>query len=542
MNEIGRAALLLLCPVAAYGAAAGFAGAFGDGRLRLAESARRATYAAFFLALLGVGALEWGLLSRDFANLYVYQHTSRDLSFVYTISALWAGNAGSLLLWLLLLTFGAALLSARSVNKKASVPGTPGHTRVPDRAFACAASVVTALVLCFALVAAFLPGSNAFATLPAASPAPQDGAGLNPLLLNAGMVIHPLTVYLGFVGLAVPFALVMGALLARAPEHQDIMAWTRSSTVFAWLFLTLGNIIGAWWAYVTLGWGGYWTWDPVESASLMPWLLSTGLLHSLLMPAQRLRLTHSSVWLAVGSFLLTLFAVFVTRSGIAESVHAFTGGSAAYTYGVLPAAASVFSLLVVLVRREQLGSPGGITRKATTDAPARDEALPAPPGTAAPAMSTRRAALIAAVLLFAATTAVILFGVVSPLLGGLFGAQRAELGPPTSPPRPALSGWHFSHCSAPAAFPNGATCLPDHLLSVSWPQHLPPPSPLCSCPSSPAAPRGRQSPLASPPSPRALSPCGSSWRCAGLPPATREAAGARPGACGAMEHGSCTWA
>jgi cytochrome c-type biogenesis protein CcmF len=284
------------------------------GRRPLAE--RIGLWSLYAQLVLVVGAfllLMAAFLSRDFGNLYVYEHSSRALSGWYTVSALWAGNAGSLLLWFLMLAaFGAA--AARTAWRREG-PAASGGRMVPY-----VVAILSSMGLFFSLLLLFGPSCNPFAANTVS--APTDGLGLNPMLQNPGMVIHPLTLYAGYVATAVPFAL----LLAGLSNKTAFAAWVgalRRWTLAAWLFLTIGNVVGAWWAYVTLGWGGYWAWDPVENASLIPWLTATALLHATVMAQRK---GTQRVWMALltaVTFLLTVFGTFLTRSGVAASVHAF---------------------------------------------------------------------------------------------------------------------------------------------------------------------------------------------------------------------------
>lgn len=409
MNDIGNASLLLLLLVGTFGATAGFAGAFLKGRQRLAESARRASYASFALALIASICLQYALLSRDFSNIYVYEHTSRDLPLAYTFSAFWSGNGGSLLLWLLLVTLCGAVLAWRSARAAARIGATPA-TRPSEneqRPFALAAAIMAFLSFVFCLILVIVRDANPFVTIAAGHAVPADGLGMNPQLVNLGMVIHPVAIYLGFVALAVPFALTMGWLLAEG-GRRTVLEWTSRWTLFAWLFLTLGNVTGAWWAYVTLGWGGYWAWDPVENASLIPWLIATALAHSLLAGTRRRDgFIHWDVWLAVAGFVLTIFGTLITRSGLTGSVHAFGDTSLGPFFVALIAVTLIFAGIVVWRRRGLL----------------------APASAASSAGSTRRVAFFTNNIVLAAMGALVLYGVLAPVLREAISGERMDLGP-----------------------------------------------------------------------------------------------------------------
>jgi cytochrome c-type biogenesis protein CcmF len=303
MPELGRAALVLCLGLALY---ALFAGAYAAAtrRRRLARSAQNALLAAFGTAAVASSVLLSALLRKDFSFVYVADHTSLELPRPYTISAFWGGQEGSLLLWLLVLTgFSAAAVAfARRTG--------------PD----IIAWVVPVLGLVTTFFAFMLVAvSSLFAT----QVAPPDGAGLNPSLQNPYMMIHPPCLYLGYVGLTIPFAFAMGALLARRTDELWIVA-TRRWTLFAWTALGVGQLLGSHWAYVEVGWGGYYAWDPVENAALMPWLAATAFLHSVMIQEKRGMLKVWNMLLVILAFCLALFGTFLTRSGVISSIHSFT--------------------------------------------------------------------------------------------------------------------------------------------------------------------------------------------------------------------------
>jgi cytochrome c-type biogenesis protein CcmF len=306
MPELGRAALIVCLGLAVYAVAAGSYAAWKR-RRRLAESAENAILASFGAALVASAVLLAALLQRDFSFVYVYEHSSIELPRAYTISAFWGGQEGSLLLWLLILTgFSAvAVLLARRSWRSLLAWTVP---------------VLGGVIVFFSLV--LVAVASPFAT----QAAPADGLGLNPSLQNPYMLVHPPMLYLGFVGLTIPFAFAMGALAARRADELWIVV-TRRWTLVAWTFLGFGQLLGAHWAYVEVGWGGYFAWDPVENAALMPWLAATAFLHSVMIQEKRGMLKIWNVLLVVGAFALALFGTFLTRSGILSSIHSFTEGS-----------------------------------------------------------------------------------------------------------------------------------------------------------------------------------------------------------------------
>jgi cytochrome c-type biogenesis protein CcmF len=304
--ELGRAALVVCLGLALYALVAG-AYAARTRRRRLAHSAQNAILAAFGAVVVASGVLLAALLRHDFSFEYVASFTSRELPTGYTISAFWGGQEGSLLLWLLVLTgFSAAavLLNRRTAR-----------------------DLIAWVVPVLALVIVFF----SFMLVAVSSPfdtrvAPLDGAGLNPSLQNPYMMAHPPFLYLGFVGLTVPFAFAIGSLLARRTDEAWIVA-TRRWTLAAWTFLGIGQLLGAHWAYVEVGWGGYYAWDPVENAALMPWLAATAFLHSVMIQEKRGMLKVWNVLLVLLAFSLALFGTFLTRSGVVSSIHSFTQSS-----------------------------------------------------------------------------------------------------------------------------------------------------------------------------------------------------------------------
>ena len=271
---------------------------------RLGETARRAGIASFVALSCAAFALVWAAFTNDYSVSYILHHTNRDLSTPYKFSALWSGQEGSLLLWAWLLSAYGFVLRIRH--------------KVDVRLSAFASTILAGVQIFFLLLLNF--AALPFSIEP--GPVAQDGFGLNPLLQYPEMVIHPPMLYLGYVGFSVPFAFALGALMMRYPGEKWIHI-TRRWTMVTWLFLTCGIVLGAHWAYSVLGWGGYWGWDPVENASLMPWLTGTAFLHSVMMQEKRGMMKSWNVWLIFSTFMLTILGTLLTRSGIVSSVHAF---------------------------------------------------------------------------------------------------------------------------------------------------------------------------------------------------------------------------
>ena len=336
MPELGRAALVVTLGLSLYALVAGAAAA-RLGRRRLALSAQNALVASFAATLVASAVLLAALLRHDFSFTYVARTTSEALPTGYTISAFWGGQEGSLLLWLLVLTgFGAA---AVRLNRD------------------WARSLVVWVVPVFAGVSVFF----SFLLVAVASPfatqaAPHDGAGMTPSLQNPYMLAHPPLLYLGYVGLTVPFAFALGALLSGQLDERWLVA-TRRFTLFAWTALGIGQLLGAHWAYVEVGWGGYYAWDPVENAALMPWLAATAFLHSVMIQERRGMLRIWNVLLVILAFSLSLFGTFLTRSGVVNSIHSFTQSSIGPWFLAFIAVTVAVSLGVVLWRLPKLRSP-----------------------------------------------------------------------------------------------------------------------------------------------------------------------------------------
>jgi cytochrome c-type biogenesis protein CcmF len=301
--EIGHFTLILALCVAFVQGTLPLVGA-QSGRREWIALARPAAQAAFLLGAISFACLTWAFYTNDFSVAYVAQHSNSQLPTAYRLAAVWGGHEGSLLLWLLMLygwTFAVAQLS-RSLD-----------AAMVARVLGVLGLVAVGLTL-FVLLT-----SNPFDRL---LPAAADGRDLNPLLQDPGLVLHPPTLYMGYVGFSVAFAFAIAALLSGKLDAAWAR-WSRPWTMAAWIFLTLGIAIGSWWAYYELGWGGWWFWDPVENASFMPWLVGTALIHSLAVTEKRGSFKNWTVLLAIGTFSLSLLGTFLVRSGVLSSVHAF---------------------------------------------------------------------------------------------------------------------------------------------------------------------------------------------------------------------------
>jgi cytochrome c-type biogenesis protein CcmF len=384
--DLGRAALIVAFGLALYAALAGGLAAY-QGRRRLHESARNALFGAFGATAVAALVLLQALRARDFSFTYVAEHSSRKLPFPYSFSAFWGGQEGSLLLWLLVLTgYGAAaVLLHRKTAKDVVVWAVP---------------VLGAVASFFALLVCFV--ASPFVT----QAAPTDGAGMTPSLQNPYMLAHPPMLYLGYVGLTVPFAFAMGALLSGRTDERWIVV-TRRWTLAAWAFLGVGQLLGAHWAYVEVGWGGYYAWDPVENAALMPWLAATAFLHSVMVQEKKNMLRVWNVVLIALTFSLTLFGKFLTRSGVINSIHSFSQSSIGGWFLAFIAVVAVGSAVLILTRLSILRTP------------IKFESL-----------ASREAAFLYNNLLLVAFALTMLWGVAFPLLSQMLRGVPITVGPP----------------------------------------------------------------------------------------------------------------
>jgi cytochrome c-type biogenesis protein CcmF len=309
MPLLGSFCLLFALALSLYSFAVGIIGVVRKDRVgyRMAETARRAGIASFVAVTGAALALVYAALTNDFSVSYILHHSNRALPIPYKLAALWSGQEGSLLFWAWLLSGYGFVLRLRH--------------KVDQRLVATTSMILAGIQIFFLILVTFVARPFGMMDRVAA-----DGNGLNPLLQYAEMVIHPPMLYLGYVGFSVPFAFALAALIMKYPGEKWIHI-TRRWTMVTWLFLTCGIFLGAHWAYAVLGWGGYWGWDPVENASLLPWLSGTAFLHSVMMQEKRGMMKVWNVWLIFTTFMLSIFGTLLTRSGIVQSVHAFAQSS-----------------------------------------------------------------------------------------------------------------------------------------------------------------------------------------------------------------------
>ncbi len=334
MPELGRYALFLAGGNSLYVVVLGIWNRYSCST-RLAHSVRGAVFAAALSLTMAVLALEYLLLTGDYAVQAVYNHSDRALPLLYKIGALWGGNSGSVLFWGWILSLYTAVVSVAGHDKKELGSVTLLY--------------LASLLLFFTFMSNLVV--DPFRLVPGS---PQNGTGLDPLLQNVVMSIHPPTMYIGLIGMAVPGAYLLAGLWTRAPL-ADWIGVVRRWTLFAWMFLSMAIVLGGMWAYMELGWGGYWEWDPVENASLMPWLLATAFLHSLQAQEKRGILRLWTAVLGVGSFLMTLVGTYITRSGVLKnSVHSFTRTGVGPYFLCLLLIVVIGVLFIFLSRRDLL--------------------------------------------------------------------------------------------------------------------------------------------------------------------------------------------
>lgn len=303
MAELGSFAVMVAFAVAVYTLVAAAIGG-KTRRYELIVSAEHGLIAAFGLLLLASACLTYLFVSGDFQTEYVAMHSSRDLPLPYKVAAFWSGMQGSLLLWAFILSAYSFVIALINRGRRGTLTSYAHAT-------------LAAVMVFFTGMVAFY--ENPFKQLDFL---PPDGQGLNPLLIHPAMAIHPPTLYLGYVGFVVPFAFAVAALLSREMEEGWIRA-TRRWTLFPWFCLAAGQLLGGKWAYVVLGWGGYWGWDPVENSAMMPWLTGTAFLHSVIIQEKKGMLKVWNMVLVILTFTLCIYGTFLTRSGVVSSVHAF---------------------------------------------------------------------------------------------------------------------------------------------------------------------------------------------------------------------------
>jgi cytochrome c-type biogenesis protein CcmF len=385
---LGHLAVVIGLAATLYAAGAFIVGGrSGDGTVLL--SARRAMYAAFALVALASLAMVVSLLTHDFSVLYVARNNATTTPPFYSVISLWAALEGSILFWTLLATGWASLVLYRYRNRLPALMPWVGATLALGTAFF------------FAVMA--WPG-DPFVRV---TPVGLEGNGPNALLQNHPfMGLHPPLLYLGYTGMAIPFAFGIAALITRRTD-EEWLAVVRRWTLVPWILLTMGIVAGAWWSYAVLGWGGYWAWDPVENAALLPWLTATAFIHSSMVAERRGTLRIWTHALVIATFTLTLVGTFLTRSGVVVSVHAFTTSGIGFWFAAAILVTLGVALGLLIWRLPELGD-----RR--------------PPG----AVVSRESAFLFNNVLFLGITFAVLFGTLYPVIVEVAGGSRATVGAP----------------------------------------------------------------------------------------------------------------
>ena len=385
--ELGYAATVVGFVLALYGAMASVIGV-RTGRADWLRTGERAAVGTWILITACIGAMLYAFLTFDFSVRYVAMNTNRGTPFYYRITALWGALEGSIVLWAWMLSIYTLIVVVR-------------YRRRQPELYPWVLSVMLGILAFFLLVMS-IPAPP-FERL---SPIPPDGRGLNPLLEDSGMITHPVALYLGFTGFSVPFAFAMAALIVGRTGDEWITI-TRRWTIVAWYFLSLGLLIGGWWSYHVLGWGGYWAWDPVENAAFMPWLTGTAFLHSVMIQERRRILKLWNLTLIILTFGLTLFGTFLTRSGIIGSVHSFTQGSIGVFFLAFLALALLGAFSLLAWRTDHLRAQGEL-----------DSAV------------SRESVFLLNNLFLIAATFTVFFGTVFPLLSEAARGVKVSVGAP----------------------------------------------------------------------------------------------------------------
>jgi cytochrome c-type biogenesis protein CcmF len=385
--DLGYGMTVIALALAVYGGVAAGVGA-RTGRLALIESAQHAALGVFVLVTSCFALLTYAFLTFDFSVRYVATNTNLGTPFYYRITAVWGALEGSIILWSFMLALYTIILIVR-------------HRVGAGELYPWALATMLGILAFFLLVM-----TVAAPPFQRQVPVPADGRGLNPLLEDTGMITHPVALYLGFTGFTVPFAFAMAALITGRIGDTWLVL-TRRWTIVAWYFLSLGLLIGGWWSYHVLGWGGYWAWDPVENAAFMPWLTGTAFLHSVMIQERRRMLRLWNISLVILTFGLTLFGTFLTRSGVIASVHAFTQGSIGILFLGFLALVLLTALGLVAWRWDVLRSEGELDS----------------------VVSRESAFLLNNVLLIAAAFTVF-FGTVFPLLSEAVRGVKVSVGAP----------------------------------------------------------------------------------------------------------------
>jgi cytochrome c-type biogenesis protein CcmF len=387
MASVGSVLLALAFFVAVSSGIVAIVWRHDDARVTLA---RRGVYGVFFLLLACIVIIEVSFATNDFSLNIVAEHSSKETPMFYKLAAMWSSQEGSLLLWSFVLSICASLALYSTRHKlREIVPWATG--------------VMMAMGSFFIGLMLFAPDVNPFHVL---NPAPRDGIGLNPLLQHPSMMIHPPMLYSGYVAWTVPFAFAIGALITRKVDSEWLRA-TRRFALIAWTFLGFGLLLGARWSYSELGWGGYWAWDPVENAALMPWLLGTAFLHSIMVQEKRNMLKVWNATLIVATFSMCLLGTFLVRSGVLESIHAFGNDTVGPYLLVVIGIVVIGSTILLVSRLDDLKTEKRID-----------------------SLASRESVFLINNLLLVGMVIVIAWGTFFPLISELFTGQKSSLAAP----------------------------------------------------------------------------------------------------------------
>ncbi|MFT4050074.1 MAG: heme lyase CcmF/NrfE family subunit [Solirubrobacterales bacterium] len=385
----GRACILTAFAVALYVVGAGFYGA-RTGKREWSVSARRGMYAIAVLAIASFVTLEIAYVTSDFSFSLVATNSSTTTPLFYQLTAIWSSQAGSMLLWVTVLSIlsGIVLRLTRDTHREVG---------------AWATVVLGAIATFFLTLMVFFPDANPFL---ASNPVPVEGNGLEPLLRHPSMMFHPPALYTGYVGFSIPFAFAIGALITRRVDASWIRS-TRTFALFAWLFLSIGLVLGARWSYTELGWGGYWGWDPVENAALLPWLVGTAFIHSIMVQERRGMLKVWNVSLIAATFALAVLGTFLVRSGILDSIHAFGESTLAVPFLIFITIIIVGSASLIVMRLPDLRSAHRLD-----------------------SLFSREAMFLLNNFLLVGLAAVVMWGTYFPLISEAVTGTKASVGPP----------------------------------------------------------------------------------------------------------------
>src|SRR5512138_2299568 len=406
--EIGLIALTIAFLLSVY---ATFAALYGGqvGRSTWVDSARNASLSVFPLLTLSVLVIVYSLYVHDFSLAYVYDVSSRAMSSFLRVTALWGGQQGSVLFWAWLMAGFVGVVLLRKWDRDREL--MPYVIFVAMLTTAFFVGVVLFITNPFMrlwhvpgaeeLTKAIFQPANAMPYIP------DDGNGLNPLLRHFGMIGHPPTTYLGFTGFVIPFAYAIAALITGKSREDGWIRSTRRWSLVAWIFLSIGLILGGRWAYDVLGWGGFWGWDPVENAMLMPWLTGTAFLHSVMMTEKRGMLKKWNILLIIFTYSLALFGTFITRTGVVGSVHAFSKTALGPAFLAFISLTFISSMVLLFMRWNSLSSEHELE-----------------------SFASREAAFVLQNMLFLSITVAVLWGTVFPLITELVTGTKITVGPP----------------------------------------------------------------------------------------------------------------